>query len=76
MSIGNWQIIEKYTSILFFSKSSNILELYIMYDVQVNTNSDIKLKYLYFVYELSHHRMSTTFSNKKGGHVSLKYTFY
>lgn len=76
MSIGNWQIIEKYTSILFFSKSSNILELYIMYDVQVNTNSDIELKYLYFVYELSHHRMSTTFSNKKGGHVSLKYTFY
>lgn len=75
MSIGNWQIIEKYTSI-FFSKSSNILELYIMYDVQVNTNSDIELKYLYFVYELSHHRMSTTFSNKKGGHVSLKYTFH
>lgn len=69
MSIGNWQIIEKYTSI-FFPKSSNILELYIMYDVQVNTNSDIELKYLYFVYELSHHRMSTTFSNKKGGHVS------
>lgn len=47
-----------------------------MCDVQVNTNSDIEFRYLYFVYELSHHRMSTTFSNKKGGHVSLKYTFY
>lgn len=75
MSISNWQKIEKYTSI-FFQKSSNIFELYTMYDVQVNTNSDTVFRYLYFVYELSHHRMSTTFSNKKGGHVSLKYTFY
>lgn len=75
MSISNWQKIEKYTSI-FFQKSSNIFELYTMYDVQVNTNSDTEFRYLYFVYELSHHRMSTTFSNKKGGHVSLKYTFY